>query len=472
MGVFRDPPSSRNQMILMPQSLDEMVGQEEPVRLLNEVMDRLDYSELERSYPGGGCPAYPPSVLVKILTFAYSVGQRSSRKIGEALRVDLRFIWLSEGLKPDFRTLARFRREKREHFEKLFVQSVRLCQELGLVVLWHVAVDGSKMESAAGRDSLWTAKRIEQERAAIREILDEAESVDAAEDVEFGESDGTTLPEELKGVQARKERVDEAESRLKECGKKMVSLSDPDSRQMHTRNGIRMSYNVQAAVDSESQVVLGVRVSQDETDRAHLGVMLDEVYENTGCKPDIVSADKGYYSYSALQGLEVRNQPGAIAVPKLPPGCEGPPDFGVANFDYDAVNDTYRCPGGRLLQFKSASQRAGSTYRVYVCVGCAGCVHRKECGSLKRDKRLNINVTHELRERMKRFLATKEGTEAIGLRKEVAEPVFGQVKENRRFRRFILRGLGGVVAETSLAFLAHNVLKAVAGVRFQAALIS
>jgi len=469
MCKFKEPTASRSQLILMPQSLDEMVSQQEPVRLLSEVMDRLDYGRLESSYPGGGCPAYPPRLLVKLLTLAYSMGQRSSRKIAEALRVDLRYMWLAEGLAPDFRTLARFRREKGDYLQELFEQSTRLAVEVGLVLLAHVAIDGTKVESVAGSHSLWGKRRIEQEREAIRRILEEAEEIDRLEDEELGDNDGTTLPDALRDVAARKRLVDEAEKQLRESGKQVISTTEPESRPMRTSRGVRMSYNVQAAVDSTSQVVLGMTVTQDENDRRQLGAMLSEVYRNTGCKPAVVSADKGYYSAGNLKILDEREQVGAISVPKLPPQCKRPGVYGIDCFEYDEIGDTYRCPAGKLLTFRQTSDKGNSVYRVYICGDCQGCLQRELCGAGKHGKRLDVNVGNSLRMRMERFLATDAGRAAAVLRKQVVEPVFGQTKENRKFRRFLLRGLKGASIETALVFLVHNVSKVMPKLAYQPA---
>jgi transposase len=469
MGMFKEPLETRGQMVLMPRCLDEMIDDDDPVRLLNEAMDRLDYSRLEASYPGGGCPAYAPRVLVKVLALAYAMGVRSSRKIAQLLRVDLRYIWLSENMRPDFRTLARFRREKWRYLEELLVESGRLCQELGLVSLGHVAIDGSKLESAAGRESLWDTARIDRERGRIRQILDEAESVDAAEDKELGEVDNTVLPDEMRDAEARRRRIDEAQARLTESGKRMVSLSDPESRQMKTRDGIRMCYNVQAAVDSQSQVVVGMRVTQDETDRGQLGVMLERVYETTGCKPAMASMDKGYYSPTNLIALEEKAQRGAIGVPRVPANRAMAAGYGLERFEYNEETDAYRCPCGKLLTLRTLTRRGNSVYGLYVCGECKGCAERAACVAGGGNKRLSISVVSALRERMKAFLASDEGKQATRMRRQVVEPVFGQLKQNRGFRRFLLRGLEGAIAESALAFLAHNLLKASVGLRLQTA---
>jgi transposase len=460
MRRFKEPTASRNQLILMPQSLDEMVAEDEPVRLLSYVMDRLDYGELERSYPGGGCPAYPPKLLVKILVFAYSQGMRSSRKIAQATRVDLRYVWLCEGMKPDFRTLARFRQQKGKFLESLFRQSVRLCQEVKLVLLDYVAIDGTKIESSSGRNALWTRKRIDKEREVIRKILEEAEEADASEDDEFGDNDGTTLPKKLTDVNERKKLVDEAEKRLEESGKKAVSMTDPDARQMKTGNGVRMSYNVQAAVDKDSQVVVGMKVVQDEHDRHQIDGMLNEVYENTGCKAGMIAADTGYYSAESLKALDENSQAGAIAMAKGSPTTTST-GYGRESFKYDSERDVYICPEERLLTFRRVIKHGKTNYKRYECSGCRNCSRKEDCGAVSRAKRLEISEVEHLRQKMEAFLATETGKQQMALRKQVVEPVFGQAKANRGFRRFSITGLAGAWAEASIVFLAHNLFKMV-----------
>lgn len=460
MRVFKEPAASRNQLILMPQSLDEMVGPDEPVRLLSDVMDRLDYGALERSYPGGGCPAYSPKMLAKILVLGYSQGIRSSRKIAQATRVDLRYIWLCEGLKPDFRTLARFRRQKWEYLEDLFRQSVKLCQEMGLVLLEYVAIDGTKIESSSGRDALWTAERIAKQREVVHRILEEAEAADACEDEEFGDNDATILPNKLAEAKERLRLIDEAAKRLEASESNAVSLSDPDARQMRTRNGIRMSYNLQAAVDEHSQIVVGMKVVQYANDRSQLGGMLTEIYENTGCRADMVVADNGYYSPANLKALNKNCQTGVIATAKRSPQTTSR-GYGLKQFVYEEDTDAYICPQGKVLIPGYTYSKGKTLYRRYRCNECRGCVSMVACGASSGGKRLDVNEAEGLRQQMESLLATQWGKVQMALRKQVVEPVFGQSKENRGFRRFILRGLVGAWAESSLEFLAHNLTKAV-----------
>jgi len=310
MGKFKEPPQPGSQRALLPVSLDEATADAMDVRLLSEVMDRLDWRGLEAGYSELGCRAYPPKIMAKVVVYAYLKGVRSSRKIAEMVRYDNRMIWLAGGLRPDFHTLARFGREKFEELGELFRDSIRLCQEAGLVVMRQVAVDGTKLRANASRKSLYDAKRIERERAFVERVLAEAEATDAEEDAVLGAGDGTAA--ELRDPQRRKEKLDEIERRLKESQKKHLSTSDPDSRLIQTSRGIRPSYNVQAAVDAEEQVIVGAYVTQSESDHGQLPGMLEQVEANTGVRPDMVLADSGYSDQRTQAALVERGQDALI----------------------------------------------------------------------------------------------------------------------------------------------------------------
>ena len=214
MPQFKQMPCDPKQMWLVAPSLDEMVGLDSDVRALSEAMDRLDWSAMEGTYSETGCPAYPPCVMTKLLVYAYSKGVRSSRKIEELVEHDVRYMWLGGQLKPDFRTIARFRKEKFNEVSELFADSVRLCKEAGLVSMQVVAIDGTKVAANAGKKSVYDAKRLEREREAVERVLREAEEVDASEDAQYGDSNGREIPEHLRDAQKRKEKLDEIAQRL------------------------------------------------------------------------------------------------------------------------------------------------------------------------------------------------------------------------------------------------------------------
>lgn len=461
MGKFKEPRQPGSQMWLMPPSLDEAVAEALDVRLLSEVMDRLDWRGLEAGYSGIGCRAYPPKMMAKVLVYAYLKGIRSSRKIAEMVRYDTRMMWLAGGLTPDFHTLARFRRERLKGLEELFRGSVRLCMEMGLVAMRQMAVDGTKVRANASRKSLYDAKRLERERSFVEKVLAEAEAADAEEDAVFGDGDGT--PEELRDPKRRKEKLDEIERRLKESKREQVSTSDPDSRMMKTSDGIRMSYNVQAAVDEENQVIVGAYVTQSENDHGQLATMLGQVEENTGAKADVALADTGYSDQRTQKALAEREQDALIPPRRQPRAQQRADGYDSECFVYERDKDVYICPCGRELTRRQELTHNGGRYVVYAGVGCKQCMAQGECirDRHHRERRLWRPLMSEARKLMRERLSTREGRELYAVRGRTVEPVFGQMKYNLRFDRMLLRGLDGARAEVALIHLVHNLMKCV-----------
>ena len=277
-------------------------------------MENLNWKKLESSYFDRGTPAYPPKVMTKILVFAYSKGVRSSRKIEELVESDVRYMWLAGGLKPDFHTIARFRKEKFELLCQLFADSVRLCKSLGLVNLNIVAVDGTKIAADASRKSLYDSKRVDKELEEVKRILSEAEEVDKSEDAEHGDHNGRDVPEHLQDAKSRKAVLEELKKKLDEGDASIISTSDEDCRMMKTNDGIKPAYNVQAAVDSQNQVVLAMKVTQCANDYGQLPDMISEVQKNCGMSGVMFFADTGYSDESTLRYLADTSQEALIAL--------------------------------------------------------------------------------------------------------------------------------------------------------------
>lgn len=463
MPHFKEPVTNRNQVMLFPPSLDELVPLESEVRLLDEAMESMDWSGLEGSYCQTGRPAYHPKRLAKALVYAYSKGVRSSRRIAELVLNDVRFIWLCEGERPDFHTIARFRKEKFGELSDLFVGSVRLCAEAGLVLLSSVSTDGSKFRAEVSRSSLYDEDRINSEREEIERILGEAEAVDAEEDRLYGGWDGCELPEEMKDPIARRERLAQLADEMRKQNRKIVSSTDPECRMMKSAEGVQPSYNVQAAVDSANQIIVAASVTNAETDHEQLPELLDQVEENTGLSPGVVLADSGYSSESTLIDLRNRVQEALI------PACgEHKKEvlrglFASENFEWDRERDVLICPAGKELVFRDEHRKGGGTYRRYAARGCCSCSFRAECVPPGRVSRcVSRSLIFDLRRDMRHKLDSPEGKALFAVRKKTVEPVFGRIKYNWGIKSFILRGLNGAATEVYLIATAHNLMKWVA----------
>jgi len=442
---IRFKPYQPDQVLLLPPSLADWLPADHLAYFVSDVIDQLDLSEIERSYETDrrGQPAYHPHMMTKLLIYAYCVGAPSSRKIEARTYEDVAFRVLAAGAHPDHDTISEFRRRHQTALSRLFIQVLLLCERAGLVKLGHVALDGTKVKANASKHKAMSYGRMcEKEKELTREVeelLRRAEEVDEEEDRRYGKGKrGDELPEELRfresrlkkireakealEREAREEAQAEAEGKIDEQGKPVKrkrsrkskqlpgvpkgsdqrNFTDPESRIMKdsTTKGFVQGYNCQAAVDSKSQVIVAADVTNEANDKRQVKVMVDEIKGNLGRKPKELSADSGYYSEKNVKYLE------------------------------------------------------GEEVDVFIAVG-----KRKHTDKEASAPRGRIPKGLSVKERMERKLRTKRGKKKYGLRKEVAEPVFGQVKGVRGFRQFLLRGLEDVGCEWRLICMGHNILK-------------
>jgi len=460
MPRFKEMPMPPSQTMLIGVSVEEALPKDSDVRLFGEVMDYVDYGYLVQGRSERGCPPYHPKVMVKVLTYAYSKGIRSSRRIEELLKIDVRFIWLSGGLKPDHNTIARFRKDNWETFEELFKDSVRLCGRAGLVLLNAVAVDGTKISAAASRRQVYSQSKVDRQLEMVEKILREAEEVDKAEDEIYGDGTFGQMPDHLKDPKARKEYLEKIAKQLREGDKKAVVATDPDSRVMKVGKGLGPAYNVQAAVDSENQVVLAIKVVQEEDDHGELPDMIEEVVANTGAVPGVSLADCGYVDEETLVWIEESKHDVLMPLQEPSRARERNDLFDSRCFLADEKEDALVCPAGRLLTYRGDCRCGSGTYRRYDARGCQNCSFYRQCVPTgKGSRRIRASIVEEQRTKMRQRLQSQEGRALYDLRQQTVEPVFGQKKSNQGFARFAVWGLNGAKAESALMFLAHNITK-------------
>lgn len=460
MATFKRPDTSPSQQFLFARFLDEMLDKDAPVRQFRDVLDRLDWQTLEASYTGVGRPPYDPRILSSLLIYAYSQGIRASRKIEELACYDLRYMWLACEMQPDYRTLARFRKDRFELLKMLFAQSVRLCMEEGLVTLDLVAVDGTKVRARASGRGVYDNRRLEGEIAYAESVLNEARQTDEDEDKPPSRPASSKLPRKIQDPQKRLERLEEMREDLGASGARTLSATDPESRLMKIpdiRNN--PAFNTQAAVDSHSQVVVGLCVTNFEADYGLLPDMLDEMESNTHLQASVVVADAGYSDGRTLQDLDKRGQEAFIAQPRFSSRFSGDPAFALDKFDYEASTDSFVCPSGQKLTFRrcKATQQMA---RIYTAKDCQSCPCHSRCVKSGRPNRsIEVAAAHQQRKKMIERVTSDDGRKVMKRRKTIVEPVFGQWKSSRRLDRLVTWGLSGAWAEMSLMALAHNLAK-------------
>ena len=422
-------PYDPDQQLLLPAALREWLPEDHLAYFISDVVDQLDLSEIIARYEGErrGGPPYNPRMMVKVLLYAYCVGVPSSRRIATRLHEDIAFRVLAANNTPDFRTISDFRKDHLTALAGLFLQVLVFCQRVGLVKLGHVALDGTKVRANASKHKAMSYKRMKEKEAQLQgevdELLRRAQEVDEEEDRRYGKDKrGDELPEELAFREGRLERIreamaaleveaqaaaEQAEAEGKEhpgvpADQAQRNFTDPESRIMPGPGGrdFLQAYNCQAVVDSEHQVIIAAQATNQTSDKQQAAVMIVEAIANTGVTPREVSADAGYYSAQAVADLQALGIDPFIAPEKTRHGHQPPP-----------------VPKGRIPKALSP------------------------------------------RDRMRRKLQTKRGRKRYALRMETVEPVFGQIKQGRGFRQFLLRGLQKVQGEWSLICTGHNLLK-------------
>jgi transposase len=384
------------QAYLLPPSVREVLGEEHLCFFVHRVVEKLDLREFEQGYGDEGHPAYHPSLLLKVWLYAYTLGVTSSRRLEQRVREDLAFRYLAGGAQPDFWALNEFRKRHGRAMNDVFTQVVELARSLGIGKLGHVAIDSTRIAANAAPDAVETIEKLRAERAKIRNKIRHWQRQCAAED-----------PNEGAGVQVAGEALGKLErqlaeipgrmERLKKAGVKKLSKTDADSRFRWDRRGFTLGYAATVAV-SEDHLILAQQVSQEIVDNELLTPLVEAVERQCGERPRQVSADSGFFSKENLEAMEERQIDAYV------------PDSNLAR----------------------ALNRGG---------GVKG------------------RARHPAHRRMRRKLRSPAGRAAYQKRRELAEPVFGVLKEQRGMRRFRMRGLRKVAIEFALAATAVNLTR-------------
>jgi transposase len=451
--------SQRAQQMFLPPTIEEFVGPDDPVRAYDAFVDALDWCSLgiEADPHQAGCPAYPPTIMLKILVYGYSYGTRSSRKLELALHHNLSFIWLAGGLKPDFKTIARFRRQNRPALRQVLRDCARVCLKLGVIAGNTLFVDGSKLRANAGNNQSWTAEPCEEHLRQIdqriEEILHECERLDAQEDQEPSR---VHLQAELAQQRGRQQRIATALQQLQEEDRTRVNLTDPDCARMHGRQGSHAGYNSQIVVDEQHGLIVQADVVGDQNDRQQLAPQIAAAAATTGKTPAVAGADNGYYSGAELEKMTaVATQ---VLVPARQPAAPSQP-FAKGRFTYVAQENVYICPAGQRLPYRrTCAERHWQEYQLDGGTCCA-CEHYPQCTRGRNGRKIVRYFNEDLRDRLRQQFELPASREIYRRRQQTAELPFGHIKRNLGAGQFLLRGLSGVRAEMSLLASCFNVAR-------------
>ncbi len=450
--------TSKNQCLLLPPVIEEWIPKDHPARVVEIYVNTLDVRELGFKVENDltGRPSYDPKELLKILLYGYTNGERSSRKLERRTYEDLGYIWLTGNLHPDYRTIARFRQMNTEALKGLLKETLNLYVSVGYKFDGTIFVDGTKLYANASDGNVATQEKIKKLEAAVEKILKEAEDADKNEDKRDGDKNGNFIDEEK--LKKLEEKIKKSKKALEETGRKTVSLTDKDSRFMkHSMgHGKHLSYNAQLSVDKNG-VILEAEVETKASDDGELlKARVKGVEENIGKEVKVVVGDAGYYETNAIK--EIMESGKKCIVPKRPTQ-----EKDKENFKYNKKRDIYKCTEGNELHLIRKRIDKGKSYLEYAAdkKTCINCKHAGKCfkGNInsKYGRRIMIYEDREYMLKYRRMI--KRNQKTFKKRKTTVEPTIGVVKEQHKFRRFLLRGTEKVRSEWKLVTAAANLAK-------------
>ena len=495
----------QDQLSLLPPSYDDLVPLNHPVRIVNTIIDQIDVSSIEKSYKGGGTSSYHPKVLLKILVYAYLRNLYSSRKIEQTLQENVHFMWLSGCITPDHNTISNFRSGKlKGKFKKIFNQVVLLLCEQGFLSLRDLYVDGTKIEANANRYTFVWSKSIQNNRSKISKQLKElwsyVEKVYANEDQipntpDFDAIDPEKVSQTIDKINialqdkdvdkkvkqklnyAQKNwpkniaKYNEQEKQLD--GRNSMSKTDPDATFMrmkedHMKNGqLKPGYNLQASTNN--QYITGYTLGQTTADTTLLKDHIDDHIKSYDQVPDSITADAGYGSEENYTDLEDKNIDGFVKYnyfhKEQKQRKKAPNPFHPDQLYYHKDTDTYYCPMGQAMTNigsykKKTKTDLEQTITQYQAQNCKGCPLVSLCHKSKYNRIIERNYNLiRLKAKAKSLLTSEQGIEKRKQRCWDVEAVFGNIKHNMNFRRFMLRGMEKVETEIGLIAMAHNLKK-------------
>ncbi|SAL06635.1 transposase IS4 family protein [Caballeronia calidae] len=455
----------RKQVSLLPECVDDYIGQDNPVRIVDVFVDELDLEELgfgSATPATTGRPSYHPSVMLKIYIYGYLNRIPSSRRLERDCQRNIELMWLTGRLAPDFKSIADFRRDNGPAIRNVCRRFVELCRGLKLLSGDTVAIDGSKFKAVNSRDRNYTEGKIDKRQQQIEEsvqrYLDAIESADRTSPTGF-DVKTVRLHEKIARLCQQMRELEQIRKQLKTQPDKQLSLTDPDSRSM-TSGGKRtgtVGYNVQVAVDAKHHLIVEHEVTNVGSDHGQLSGMAIAARRTMGKSRLKVLADRGYFSGPDIRACELAGITAYVPKP-LTSASRKKGLFTKRDFIYVARHDEYRCPAGERAIRRFTTVEHGMNLQVYWSSACPHCHLKERCSPS--DYRRIRRWEHERRlEAMQRRLDRKP--DAMTIRRSTVEHVFGTLKQWMGATHFLTRTLKRVSAEMSLQVLAYNLKRVI-----------
>ncbi|WP_455286869.1 IS1182 family transposase [Cupriavidus necator] len=457
----------RHQVTLLPECLDDFIGEDNPVRVIDAFVDELDLHRLgfKGAAPAAtGRPAYHPSVLLKIYIYGYLNRIQSSRRLERETQRNVELMWLTGRLAPDFKTIADFRHDNGVGIRNVCRRFIALCRDLKLFSQAIVAIDSSKFKAVNSRDRNFTPGKIEKRQQqieqSIQRYLDALEAADRTQPAEI-EAKTVRLREKIKTLRQQMRELDSTREKLKSEPDEQLSLTDRDARSMISQakgTGI-VGYNVQTAVDAKHHLIVAHEVTNTGSDRAQLSKMAKAAREAMGRAKLQAFADRGYFNGSEISACEDAGVTPVVPKP-MTSSAKADGRFSKADFIYVARDDQYQCPAGERAIHRFTTFEHNLKLHVYWSSACPRCPMREQC-TITDYRRIRRWEHEAVLERMQQRLDRRP--DAMTLRRRTIEHVFGTLKHWMGSTHFLTKTLEHVSTEMSLHVLAYN-LKRVIGV--------
>jgi len=451
----------RGQSTLFPDRLEDWIGEDNPVRVVDVFVDELDLGGVGfgRVEPlATGRPGYHPAVLLKLYIYGYLNRVQSSRRLEREAGRNVELMWLTGRLAPDHKTIADFRKNNGTAIRKVCSQFVALCRGLGLFADAAVAIDGSKFKAVNNRDRNFTRnkmkRRMEQIEESVERYLHQLDSADRQEPSLARTTKAVRLNDKIAKLKEEMQRLEKLEVVMLEAPDQQISLTDPDARSMATsgRGSGIVGYNVQAAVDIKHHLIVTHEVTNEGTDRAQLSNVAEQTKDVLQTDALDVVADRGYFNGAEILACD---QAGiTVTLPKpLTSGIKAKGRFGKQDFRYVASEDVYICPAGERLAYHFTNVEDGLTLRRYWTNACQSCTIKDQCTTGKQRRITRWEHEHILETVQQRL---DENPDKMRQRRETVEHPFGTIKHWMGSTHFQMKTLKRVGTEMALHVLAYN----------------
>jgi transposase len=456
--------TDRGQATLFPECLEDWIGEDNPVRVIDVFVGELDLGEL--GFDGvapeaTGRPSYHPSSLLKLYIYGYLNRVQSSRRLEREAGHNVEVMWLVGRLVPDHKTIADFRKNNGTAIRQVCARFVALCRTMGLLTQASVAIDGSKFKAVNNRDRNFTRAKMERRVAQIEEsvarYLQQLDTADRQEPSEALKTKTSGLKEKIEKLKQEMRRLAVLKVEMLATPDQQISLTDPDARSMATsgRGSGVVGYNVQIAVEAGHHLIVTHEVTNEGSDRSQLSPVAKAAKATLGVEKLDAVADRGYFNGEEILACEEAGI--TVTLPKpMTSNSKAEGRFGKQDFRYVAEEDVYVCPAGQRLAYSYTSEDRGLVVHRYATKACRHCAIKHNCtkGNERRIKRWEHEHIIEVVQRR-----LDEHPEKMRQRRETVEHPFGTIKARMGATHFLMKTLPKVATEMALHVLAYNLTR-------------